>query len=109
MQNRLYREIRRRMLLEHAIAHPSEIKAEQRTIETVAVRMNFPIEIARDGVEEQVKREMAYAIVRKLSECDYIVYYTRDNKYMQPIDRFELEARLDVVRPKMPEGSVKYQ
>lgn len=107
MKNRLYREIHRRMLLEHAIAFPPKVCVEERKIETLAVRSTFPVEIVREGLEEQVKREMVYAIVKRLSEEDFIVYYTHDD--MQPVDRFEVEARIDVVRPKIPEGSVKWE
>ena len=106
MQNRLYREIKRRMLLEHSLAFPPKVCVEQRKIETLAVRRNFPAQMVRecDGYEKQVKHEMAYAIAQKLCEDDYVVFFTHDDKYMKPVDRYELEARLDVVRPTIPQG-----
>ena len=110
MKNRLYREIHRRMLLEHSLAFPPKVCVEQRKIETVSVRRDFPIQLIRDGNEDLVKQEMTHAIVQKICEDGYVVYYTHKNDaYLQVVDRFEVEARLAVVKSLVQEGAVTWE
>ena len=100
MQNRLYREIKRRMMLERM---PVPIcKIEQRKIETMAMCYridNYKIKQIGPDYDEFVKREIAFNICDKLLEQGYFIFKTQTDSY-GPIDDYtEIMGKIDVVRP----------
>lgn len=80
MQNRLYREIKRR------------IEAEKRIM--------IPCRMCTRDNDHIVKSIMANIVATKLLADEYIAFYSHENHYEPITDVMEIEARLDVVRPK---------
>ena len=94
-QNRLYREIKRRMVLEHMIKRPVPIFREYQTnVETIKIRYKFPY---YGMMMDYAKEEMVKKIAQKLYADHYITFNKRS---WFPDDYLEIEARLDVLRPK---------
>ena len=100
-QNRLYREIKRRIIAEQALKFPVPVIAIHRDIETLAIRNIVPNHLVREV--EFVKTDMANKIARKLIAEGFVEFFSRDNKYEPIADVTEIEARICVVRP-MQEG-----
>ena len=103
MQNRLYREIKRRILAEQALKFPipAQIHVENRNIDTLKVRNKIDRRrlLPYDrGMIEYTKREMANRIAEKLYEDGYIYFLSEEPSYGQAFDYVEVEARIDVVR-----------
>ncbi len=96
-QNRLYREIKRRIIAETISKFPVPVIEIHRDIETIAIKNivhnRFPNEI------ELVKMEMANKLARKLVAEGFVEFYSRKNKYAQMPDYVEIEARICVVKP----------
>lgn len=105
MKNRLYREIKRRMDLEHRLAFPPKVCVERRKVETLQVRQLIPNNrIPGEYIEEferNVKRDMAGKIADKLLEDGYICFMTAENGADPIWGSREVRARLDVVRPML--------
>ena len=100
-QNRLYREIKRRMIAEQAMMFPVPVHIEHRNFDTLAVRqlvdnMANPSDYTK--YSEIIKRDMAYKLADKLMDEGYITYLTRENHYDPIFDKCEVEARIMVVR-----------
>lgn len=103
MQNRLYREIKKRMQLEHSIAFPPKVCVEQRKIDTLKTRQRINIErfpVNDPAFDKMCKRDMVYMLCDKLLDDGYVQFYKGENSYA-PIEGFaEVECRIDVVRPQ---------
>lgn len=100
LQNRLYREIKRRMLLEK-LPMNKKILATTRPIETLRVKGIYPEEIINTDYEGYARRKLAERITDKLFDDGYITVYTRRNPFFH--ERYaEYEAILMVVRPPLP-------
>lgn len=108
-QNRLYREIKRRILAEKLherliITQPKMIRVNQ-DIETLKVRNIIPdyIEQTKEYLE-YVKSNMAKQITQKLIADGYLKF-NYDGRYIQitedeeVMDIKEIEAMLNVVKP----------
>ena len=96
-QNRLYREIKRRIIAEQALMFPVPVIAIHRDIETLAIRNIVPNRLAREI--EFVKAEMANKLARKLVAEGFVEFFSRENKYEPIADVTEIEARICVVKP----------
>lgn len=100
MQNRLYREIKRRIEAENRIMIPLEVKTDGRQIDTIKTRNMIPCRMCTRDNDHIVKSIMANKIATKLLADEYIAFYSHENHYEPITDVMEIEARLDVVRPK---------
>ena len=96
-QNRLYREIKRRIIAEQALKFPVPVKEIHRDIETLAIKNIVPNYLAREI--EFVKTDMANEIARKLVAEGFVEFFSRDNNYGPIADTTEIEARIRVVKP----------
>jgi len=100
-QNRLYREIKRRIVAEQALMFPVPVKEIHRDIKTLAVRDIVPCYLAYET--EFVKTDMANMIARKLVDEGFVEFFISENKYGPIADTTEIEARICVAEP-MQEG-----
>lgn len=96
-QNRLYREIKRRIIAEQASRMPVPVIEVHRDIETLAIRNIVPNHLACDI--EFVKTEMANKIARKLVAEGFVEFFSSENKYEPIADATEIEARIFVAKP----------
>ena len=96
-QNRLYREIKRRIIAEQVAKFPVPVIEIHRDVETLAIRNivhnRFFHEI------EFVKMEMANKLASKLVAEGFVEFFSSENKYEQIADVTEIEARVCVVKP----------
>lgn len=95
--NRLYREIKRRIIAEQALKFPVPVIEIHRDIETLAIRNIVPNYFAREI--EFVKTDMANELARKLVAEGFVEFFSRENKYGPITDTTEIEARICVVKP----------
>ena len=108
MQNRLYREIKRRIIAENKlkwpILPPNKVITCERKIETIGVRkiiQNRDVPFLGEVGIKGIQREMAHAIGERLFEDGYIEFLNHEpNDYEMLTDTTEIRARLDVVRPE---------
>lgn len=97
LQNRLYREIKRRMLLEK-LPISNKFVTTTRPIETFRVKGIYPEEIINTDYEGYARRDMVKRITDKLCDEGYITVYTRRDPFCLA-GYVEYEATLMVVRP----------
>ena len=96
-QNRLYREIKRRIIAEQALKFPVPIIERYRNIETLRIRHIVSNYLVREI--EFVKTDMANRIARKLVAEGFVEFFISENKYEPISDAIEIEARVRVVTP----------
>lgn len=96
-QNRLYREIKRRIIAEQASKFPVPVVEIHRDIETLAIRNLVPNYFVHDI--EFVKIDMANEIARKLVAEGFVEFFSSENKCAPISDVTEIEARIRVVKP----------
>ena len=98
-QNRLYREIKRRIIAEQAAKFPVPVPVIEihRDIKTLAIRHIIPNYLVNEI--EFVKTEMANKIARKLVAEGFVEFFSSENKYEPIADVTEIEARICVVKP----------
>ena len=98
-QNRLYREIKRRILAENMLYKPfPTLTVTTRPIETLKIKSLVPNYIMQH--EEIVKQDMANKITHKLIADGFIVFHSREYcKDFGIQDTTEVEAILNVIRP----------
>ena len=108
-QNRLYREIKRRIIAEDRLLKPIRFVKCDRTIETIKTRSILPdyIEQTKEYIEF-VKSDMTKQIVKKLVEDGYVKFNYSGNYHRIADDEevmhiSEMEARICVAKP-MHEG-----
>ena len=94
-QNRLYREIKRRIIAEQAAKLHVPVIKIHRDIETLAIRTIVPNYLVRKI--EFVKTDMANKIAHKLIAEGFVEFFS--NKYEPIADVAEIEARICVVKP----------
>ena len=100
-QNRLYREIYRRILAENMLLKPMKVSMCERKVETLKIKRIIPNYMAEHI--EIVKSDMARQISNKLIAEGYVEFRNREPyKDTLIMDITEIEARLDVVRPMEP-------
>ncbi len=97
-QNRLYREIKRRIVAEQASKISVPVIEIHRDIKTLAIRNIVPSHLL-DREIEFVKTDMANKIARKLIAEGFVEFFSSENKY-EP-DTAEIEARISVVKPTL--------
>ena len=95
-QNRLYREIKRRIIAEQALKFPVPVIEVHRDIETLAIRSLVPNYLVDHT--EFVKTDMANKLATKLVAEGFVKFSSSENKY-EPIDVTEIEARICVAKP----------
>ncbi len=103
-QNRLYREIKRRIIAEQAAMMPAPVIEVKRNIKTLAVRSLVPNYMIREI--EFVKTDMANKLTSKLVSEGFIEFTSRNDHCEAIADSTEMEARIHVVKP-WTEGWVK--
>ena len=101
IQNRLYREIKRRIIAEQELKLPVPVIEIHRDIETFAIRNIVPNYFVREI--EFVKMDMANKLARKLVAEGFVEFFTGENEYTPIEDATEIEARIYVAKP-MQEG-----
>ena len=104
-QNRLYREIKRRMIAEQKLLRPVPIAKCERKIETIKVINIVPkyMEQTKEVIE-YIKNDMARQMIRRLIDNGYVQYkhfgnYQRIDDDEEVMDVKEIEATLNVVKP----------
>lgn len=103
MQNKLYREIKRRMIAEQAMKFPVPVHIEHRNFDTLAIRKlvdKWEIPANSAKYAEYIKRDMAHQLADKLMHEGYISYYTREEPCGPISDNAEIEARIMVAQLK---------
>lgn len=104
MQNRLYREIKRRIQAENALVIPKDIsfyKLPVDTIKTIKMINNIGIPaqyLDKSFYEDCIRHEMAQDICNELLDKGYIVFYTEGSPISSVSNYSVIEARLKVVR-----------
>ena len=101
MQNRLYREIKRRMIAEQAMKFTVPIHIEHRNFDTLAIRRLVDKRMIPPNTAEYteyIKRDMAHQLADKLMDEGYVSYYTKETPCEPVSDYAEIEARIRVVR-----------
>ena len=96
-QNRLYREIKRRIIAEQAAKFPVPVIKIHRDIETLAIKNIVHNPFFHEI--EFVKMEMANKLARKLVAEGFVDFFSSKNKYAPIEDVTEIEARICVVKP----------
>lgn len=104
-QNRLYREIKRRIIAEDRLLKPVRFVKCERKVETLKIKNTLPdyIEQTKEYIEF-VKSDMTKQIMKKLVEDGY-VKFNYSGKYQRVADDeevmniSEIEARICVVKP----------
>lgn len=96
-QNRLYREIKRRIAAEQVLKFPVPVIAIHKDVETLAIRNAVPSRLIREI--EFVKTDMANKLARKLVDEGFVEFCSSENKYGPITDVTEIEARICVVKP----------
>ena len=96
-QNRLYREIKRRIIAEQALKFPVPIVQIHRDIETLTIRNIVPNRLVNEI--EFVKTEMANKLAKKLVAEGFVEFFSSEKKYELIADVTEIEARICVVKP----------
>jgi len=104
-QNRLYREIKRRIIAESKILKPIQLIKYDRKIDTIKIKNILPnyIEQTKEYIEF-VKSDMTEGIVKKLVEDGYIKFnYSGDYHHIADMEEVmnisEIEAMINVVKP----------
>lgn len=96
-QNRLYREIKRRIAAEQALRFPVPLIEVRRDIETLEIKNIVPNHLIREI--DFVKMDMANKIARKLVAEGFVEFFSNTNKYTSIADSIEIKARICVVKP----------
>lgn len=104
-QNRLYREIKRRIIAENRLLKPVQFVKYEQKVETIKIRRTLPdiIEQTKEYIEF-VKSDMAKEIVKKLVEDGYVKFnYSGDYHHVaddeEVMNISEIEARVCVIKP----------
>ncbi len=105
LQNRLYREIKRRIITEQRLLRPVSIVKREKKIEKLKVRNMVPeyMEQTKEYIEF-IKHDIAKQIMQKLIDDGYVQFkyfgkYQRVADDEEVMDVKEIEAILNVVRP----------
>ena len=98
MQNRLYREIKRRIIAENRNTLTANYIAK--SIDTLAVRQIIERRTYLCVDESVIKRNIAHMITDKLYDENYFEFHTKDYHFMPVTDTMEIECRIRVVKPE---------
>lgn len=98
LQNRLYRETKRRIQAEAAARFPVPIVRVESKVDTLKIRKLVQIQdpLFNEGYTDYVRREMAGQMADSLLKEGYIEF--RSGERRELYDCIEVEARLKVVR-----------
>lgn len=96
-QNRLYREIKKRIIAEQAARMPVPVIETHRDIKTLAIRNIVHTRFLNEI--EFVKTEMANKLARKLVDEGFVEFFSSENKHEPIADVTEIEARICVAKP----------
>ena len=109
MKNRLYREIKRRMMFEQVSKFPVPVHVEHRNFDVLAIRQTIDKRMIPPNYDEyskMIQRDMAYKMADKLMDEGYICYYTSEDPSYPFYEYGEIEARLEVAKPR--NGGILY-
>jgi hypothetical protein len=106
-QNRLYREIKRRIIAEQMWLKPMPIQVCERKIDTLKISNVVPRYMDYDDRPEFIKTEMANKFASKLLADGYIQFKT-DCDIFNEFDAIRIDAKLDVVKP-LDVGDVQHE
>lgn len=106
MQNRLYREIKRRIIAEQVSKFlVPVIERNDARIETLEIRNIVPKFLAQQT--EFVKTDMANKIASKLVANGFVEFYSSSGPFYSPMENvMEIRARVKVVKP-LPQNESK--
>lgn len=106
MQNRLYREIKRRIIAEQVSKFPVPvIERNDARIETLEIRNIVPKFLAQQT--EFVKTDMANKIASKLVANGFVEFFSSSGPFYSPMENvMEIRARVKVVKP-LPQNESK--
>lgn len=96
-QNRLYREIKRRIMAEQALKSRASIIKIPRDVKTLKIGNVVPNYLMNEIAF--VKTDMANKLARQLVAEGYVEFFCDKNKYPPMADVTEIEARVCVVKP----------
>ena len=96
-QNRLYREIKRRIIAEEAQKFPVPVIEIHGDIKTLAIRSIVSNHLVHKI--EFVKTDIANKLARKLIAEGFVEFFSSENGYEPIADVTEIEARIRVVKP----------
>lgn len=104
-QNRLYREIKRRIIAENKLLKPVQFVKYEQKVETIKIRRTLSdyIEPTKEYIEF-VKSDVTKQIVKKLVKDGYVEFnysgnYNRIADDEEVMNISEIEARICVVKP----------
>lgn len=104
-QNRLYREIKKRIIAEDRFLRPVQFVKCERQVETIKIKSAVPeyIEQTKEYIEF-IKSDMIEQIVKKLVEDGYVKFnYSGDYHHItedeEVMNISEIEATLNVIKP----------
>ena len=97
-QNRLYREIKRRIVAEQALKFPVPVIKIHRDVKTLAIKNIIHNSFIHDV--EFVKTDMANKLAKALVAEGYVEFFSSGYKYKPLADYTEIEARICIVKPE---------
>lgn len=105
LQNRLYREIKRRKIAEMLSNRSCTVHIERPKIETLKVDKIIPLSVLNDyseeGIMTYVKTDVARSMCNKLIADGYITFETKEDSIPEPIpDVVRVRATLRVCSPE---------
>lgn len=105
LQNRLYREIKRRKIAEMLSNRAFTAHIERPKIETLKFDKIIPLSVLNDcseeGIMTYVKTDVARSMCNKLIADGYITFETQENLFPEPIlDVVKVRATLRVCLPE---------
>ena len=100
MQNRLYREIKRRIIAEQSLMRPIQFVNCERKIDTIKIEYVIPdYAMAYEDTEIYTKQEIVRKIVNRLVADGYIEFRIGYTPSPSISTCTRIEARLDVLKP----------
>lgn len=107
-QNRLYREIKRRIIAEQAIKLPVTVaKIYRGDIVPIAIKNIVSNYLVHEiGFVKFLKMDVANKLASKLVAEGFVEFFSSENKYDPTADVTEIEARICVVKPCTKVGEV---
>ena len=97
LQNRLYREIKRRIIAEQT--QKIQVETVERDVVTLRTKyISHPRELQCDDAELLIKGELAQQLLAEILSAGYITFYSLESHFTP--DQYEFGASIDVVPPK---------
>jgi hypothetical protein len=97
------------MMFEQALKFPVPVHVEHRNFDVLAIRKLVDKRMIPPNCDEYIKiikHDMAHILADKLMDEGYICYYTREDQSDPIYEHGEIEARLEVAKPR--NGGILY-